>query len=554
MFFIYIFMKFLEKIKLVFSELVDDLKNKRITKKVKFLCVAICLLVVVIALVCFICVKKANINTASNTSPLNDASTEADILNSESIDNSDSNPDDSEKVDDKASNEEKAKEEELTVLLAESPDAGELYIDETLFVGDSNTVRMMNYGITSVDNTIAVVGMGIQSVKSLKCIQFDGYSEPVTMVEAVKLMQPRRIIITFGTNNANGMSTVDFVTKYKEALDAIHEAYPYADVLINTIPPICQKNSYPKLSQKSIDDFNKALYDLAEAMDLKLLDTASVMKDEKTGYAREGFTVGDGIHLSDTGFAAMFTYIRTHSLKAGDSRPKKLAEIPKQIKETYVIDSNGKMNNDPDAYSKMSEVTKAEKEALKKAQEEALKKAQEEILNALTAEQNTKQEDIETVLIDKNTCKHENYNTIIVREATENEKGLKRYVCLRCGYVYEETIPEKENLEKKREEEERIRREEEEKRKAEEEAERKRQEQERIALEEAEKKRQEEEARNQEAEKKRLEEEARLAEEARQAEEEQRAKEEQRQQEEQASQEETSQSQSESQEGQEQGE
>lgn len=425
---------YFEKVKSELALLLEDLKSKQFTSRVKGFIACLCSAVLLIAIIGSIFYVSKNNTTdgglSSGKAVANDE-LENNGSGSEKLDDLDNNKE-SVEADENLSEGESGELEISKVLIPESADVGESYIDETLFIGDSNTVRMMNYGITSVDNTIAVVGMGIQSVKSLKCVQFSGYDEPVTMVEAVKLMQPRRIIITFGTNNANGMSTVDFATKYKEALEALNEAYPYADILINTIPPICENNSYPKLSQKSIDEFNDALYKLAEAMGCKLLDTASVMKNERTGYAKDNYTVNDGIHLSDAGFAAMFTYIRTHALTTGDSRPSKLAEIPKQIKETYVIDSSGKMNNDPDAYKKMSEVSKEQKEALKKAQEEALKAAEETQKKIIEQEQNNKAE-----------CKHLASDVSIVREATEDSYGIRRYTCKNCGYVYDEQIPKK---------------------------------------------------------------------------------------------------------------
>lgn len=204
-------------------------------------------------------------------------------------------------------------EEEINVVLPETEDAGEEYIKETLFLGDSNTVRMMDYGFTSEDRTFAVPGMGIQSVKTLKCAEISEGGELLTMVEAVKALSPSRIIITFGTNNANGMTTRDFIETYVAALDAIKDASPKADILINSIPPICEKNSYESLSQKKIDRFNKALIVMAKEQGYKFIDSASVMKDENTGYAKTGYTVEDGIHISEDGFNAMFKYIRTHS-------------------------------------------------------------------------------------------------------------------------------------------------------------------------------------------------------------------------------------------------
>ena len=223
------------------------------------------------------------------------------------------------------------KEDEVNAVLSETLDAGEEYVKETLFLGDSNTVRMMDFGFTSDDKTLAVLGMGIQSVKTLKCVEisegtkdrtvngvnwnsdenYDG--NLVTMIDAVEILQPERIIITFGTNNANGMTTKEFIDEYVDVLEAIKSVSSQTTVLINSIPPIRENNSYAGLSQAKIDRFNKALVVMAEKYGYKFIDCESVLKDESTGYAKNEYLVEDGVHYSKTGLNVMFKYIRTHS-------------------------------------------------------------------------------------------------------------------------------------------------------------------------------------------------------------------------------------------------
>ena len=56
------------------------------------------------------------------------------------------------------------------------------YVDETLFIGDSNTARYLLYAnetgtaFTSLNNNIGVVSMGVGSITSLKCEKFKGSS------------------------------------------------------------------------------------------------------------------------------------------------------------------------------------------------------------------------------------------------------------------------------------------------------------------------------------------------------------------------------------------
>lgn len=242
------------------------------------------------------------------------------------------------------------------IILSETEDAGEEYVNETLFLGDSNSVRYMNYKFTTLDNTLAVVGMGIQSVDTMKCVKFEGMTNMVNMVEAVKIMQPRRIIINFGTNNATGMSTEDFIKKYRDVLDKIHNAYEYADIIIGAIPPFAKNTQYKSISMTSIDSFNAALADLAEEKGYKFLNSSEVMKDEKTGYIKSGFTVNDGIHISEAGLKTLFEYIRTHAYITEDTRPKPLKPVPKHTETVAVVKSNGEVNTDMSAAMDMSDI------------------------------------------------------------------------------------------------------------------------------------------------------------------------------------------------------
>ena len=202
-------------------------------------------------------------------------------------------------------------------LLPETEDAGKDYVDSTLFLGDSNTARFLKVTdsegntFTKLNNTIGVVGMGIDAISTL----------------------PERVIITFGTNNLSGTSTdaSDFITRYTAQIEAVESAYPSADIIINSIPPIGRVNQYPNVSMKQIDAYNKAIAEMCQKYGWKFLNSSETLKDASTGYARDGYTVSDGLHLSSEGLEALFFYIRTHAWITEDDRPKPLASIPTVI-------------------------------------------------------------------------------------------------------------------------------------------------------------------------------------------------------------------------------
>ena len=218
-----------------------------------------------------------------------------------------------------------------STILEQSADAGDSYVDETLFLGDSNTARMYRmFDYCSYDNAIGSVGMTAKSLVTFACVQVSTSSGYITMPQAVAKLQPRRVILTFGTNDLNpGYKAADFVKNYRAGIEAIVTAYPSVDIIVNAIPPIGQQHSNQSLTQTQVDEYNKALVEMCQEKDWKFLNSAEVLKDSVTGYAKSGYVeTSDGIHLTRTAMDALFTYIRTHSYITEDDRPA-LTTIPK---------------------------------------------------------------------------------------------------------------------------------------------------------------------------------------------------------------------------------
>ena len=218
-----------------------------------------------------------------------------------------------------------------STILEQTADAGESYVDETLFLGDSNTARMYRmFDYCSYDNAIGSVGMTAKSLAAFACVQLSTASGYVTMPQAVAKLQPRRVILTFGTNDLNpSYKAADFVKNYQTGIEAIVTAYPSVDIIVNAIPPIGQQHSNQSLTQTQVDEYNKALVEMCQAKGWKFLNSAEVLKDSVTGYAKSGYVeTSDGIHLTRTAMDALFNYIRTHSYITEDDRPA-LTTIPK---------------------------------------------------------------------------------------------------------------------------------------------------------------------------------------------------------------------------------
>ncbi|MEA5050443.1 MAG: GDSL-type esterase/lipase family protein [Oscillospiraceae bacterium] len=236
-------------------------------------------------------------------------------------------------------------DEYADVLLAKTKDAGDGYIAETLFIGDSNTARLSMYGYLTLDNVIGIESLGIEDVTTSKCVYFSGYDNPVTIPEAVKMMKPRRIILNFGTNNIMWNDTNRFIEEYGKSLAAVRAAYPYSDIIISAIPPLGSNRSNQKLTMEIVDAYNLALLDFAKEKGLTFLNISETLKGDN-GWMRTDYVIEDGIHLSKTALEALLRYVRTHSHVVDDARPKPLGDIPAR-RAAPVIETD-KEEFDPD--------------------------------------------------------------------------------------------------------------------------------------------------------------------------------------------------------------
>lgn len=207
-----------------------------------------------------------------------------------------------------------------TALLTETADAGTDYLNDTLFLGDSNTVRLYNNGLISLQQFCAKEGIGTQVALNEGIVTFKKDSNHYTIPQAVAMMKPRRVVMTFGTNDT-GMEVPDFIAHYTALIQAIQQSYPYTDIIVNTVPPVpVDHSNYPHMDQAKIDDFNMALLDLCEQLGVRFLNSAETLKGSDGYGIADYYTSGD-IHLKSAGLKAVLNYLRTHALQTEDRRP-----------------------------------------------------------------------------------------------------------------------------------------------------------------------------------------------------------------------------------------
>lgn len=195
--------------------------------------------------------------------------------------------------------------------LPETADAGQGYIDETMFFGDSNTVRLEHYGLVPQSRVKALSGIGVEGALAAP-FSANGEGGSATMAQAIAAQKPKRALITLGTNDIGALSAEDFAGRYGQLLDALHQASPNTLLVVNSIPPVAEGTSYGRLSTQKVKEYNAALLALCREKGVAYLDSYATLAQDGQ-QVKDGYTDGDGVHLSQQALEAMLAYYSTHA-------------------------------------------------------------------------------------------------------------------------------------------------------------------------------------------------------------------------------------------------
>ena len=87
-------------------------------------------------------------------------------------------------------------------------------------------------GLISLQQFCAKEGIGTSAALNEGIVTFKKDSSRYTIAEAVAKMKPRRVVIMLGTNDT-GMAVEDFISNYKQLVQAIQTSYPYTDITVS---------------------------------------------------------------------------------------------------------------------------------------------------------------------------------------------------------------------------------------------------------------------------------------------------------------------------------
>ena len=253
------------------------------------------------------------VNTATNVTSSSSTASDSKTASSETEEASsgDVSKEDTKTVASKTDKKKDAKEKEkndIKKLVTASKEAEEDYYKDTVFIGDSRTQGLqINAGLTSPD-FFAGRGLNVKNARTEKVVK-NAAGKAVTVVDALKDKQYKKVYICFGINELGWPYTNIFADEYQKTIDAIKKIQPNAEVVVQGILPVTEKKSKSDkiFNMKNVKKFNKVIKKMAEDNGETYVDNSPAVANDK-GYL-PGDVTPDGIHMNREYCKRILAYI-----------------------------------------------------------------------------------------------------------------------------------------------------------------------------------------------------------------------------------------------------
>ncbi len=190
--------------------------------------------------------------------------------------------------------------------------AGVSYFQDALFIGDSRTVGLSEYGDLGEAEVFADSGMNLYVIYKKQLAVTSG--EKRKLEEVLTERQFGKIYLMLGINEL-GYSYEKTVERYKELLERMRELQPDAIFFLEANLHISQRKSETSevYNNESIDRFNQAVKQMADGKTSFYIDVNEIFDDEN-GNLDQKYTADDA-HVLGKYYADWVEWILTKAVK-----------------------------------------------------------------------------------------------------------------------------------------------------------------------------------------------------------------------------------------------
>lgn len=199
------------------------------------------------------------------------------------------------------------------VILKETEDMGNNYINQMVFVGDSVPWQFGLNNMWKSENVYAAPCTGPMNV-SYQQVYWKNKATKKTILELITENQPKYILVSIGFCEIVSSGDINnFISYYDEFISNVKKNSPNTTIILASIYPVINEtlrgNQVP--TNKQVNEYNYYTAYVAQKNNLKFLNYAEVVKNSE-GMAEATLTMDDGYHPNISGMKKIIQYIRTH--------------------------------------------------------------------------------------------------------------------------------------------------------------------------------------------------------------------------------------------------
>ena len=190
------------------------------------------------------------------------------------------------------------------------------YFSDAVFIGDSRTVGMYEYGgLEDISTFYASTGLTVYKLFSAEIVPLPGQKKKITVEEALQQNSFAKIYLMIGINEMGTGTVETFTEKYKEVVQHLQELQPDAIIYIQGIMKVTteRSNQGDYINNEGIDARNLELEKLADNRKIFYLDVNPLICDETGGMVPD-YTF-DGVHLKAKYIEIWKNFLKEHAVQ-----------------------------------------------------------------------------------------------------------------------------------------------------------------------------------------------------------------------------------------------
>lgn len=192
---------------------------------------------------------------------------------------------------------------------------GEDYFDDAVFIGDSRTVGLFEYGgIEDRADFFAKISLTIYDIFTTPVAKDEETGEKITVEEGLMQKKYGKVYLMLGINELGTGTTDTFIAEYENVVARIRELQPDAVIYVQGIMKVTGKKDAEDeiFNNTNIEDKNQAIAGLADNRDIFYIDVNEVVCDQEGGLNAE-YTI-DEVHLKAKYYEIWKQFLLEHGI------------------------------------------------------------------------------------------------------------------------------------------------------------------------------------------------------------------------------------------------